>query len=166
MDLLADLRARSNSVPVLVLTARDGLGDRVKALNGGADDYVLKPFEMEELVARIRALLRRPGAALGTVLSAGNLAFDTTCREVSDSGAPIRMPRRELDALELLVRRMGRVVPKDVMGEHIYGFDDWTCPGLVESLLLTPGQPSRTGPGSGSRASSAAGSDCRTRRCI
>lgn len=132
MDLLADLRNRGNFVPVLVLTAKGGLGDRVKALNGGADDYVLKPFEMEELVARIRALLRRPGAALGTVLSAGNLTLDTTCREVSVSGAPIRMPRRELDALEILMRRMGRVVPKDVVEEHIYGFDDRGSANAVE----------------------------------
>jgi len=132
MDLLADLRARKNSVPVLVLTARDGLGDRVQALNGGADDYVLKPFEMEELVARIRALLRRPGAALGIVLSAGNLTLDTAYRQVSVSGAPMRMPRRELDALEILMRRMGRVVPKDVMEEHIYGFDDRASANAVE----------------------------------
>jgi DNA-binding response OmpR family regulator len=132
MDLLADLRARSNSVPVLVLTARDGLGDRVQALNGGADDYVLKPFEMEELSARIRALLRRPGAALGTVLSAGNITFDTALREVSVSGVPMRMPRRELGALEVLMRRMGRVVPKDVMEEHIYGFDDRASANAVE----------------------------------
>lgn len=132
MDLLGDLRARGNSVPVLVLTARDGLGDRVRALDGGADDYVLKPFEMEELVARIRALLRRPGAVLGTVLSAGNLAFDTACRQVSVSGVPMRMPRRELDALELLMRRMGRVVPKDAMEENIYGFDDRASANAVE----------------------------------
>ena len=67
MDLLAGLRGRNNFVPVLVLTARDGLEDRVRALDGGADDYVSKPFEMAELVARIRALLRRPGAALGVI---------------------------------------------------------------------------------------------------
>jgi len=132
MDLLADLRARGNSVPVLVLTARDGLGDRVQALNGGADDYVLKPFEMEELLARIRALLRRPGAALGTVLSAGNLTFDTACREVRVAGSPMRIPRRELGALELLMRRMGRVVPKDVIEEHMYGFDDKASANAVE----------------------------------
>ncbi len=132
MELLADLRARNNFFPVLVLTARGGLGDRVRALNGGADDYVLKPFEMEELVARVRALLRRPGAALGTVLSAGNLTFDAVGREVSGAGVPMRMPRRELDALELLMRRMGRVVPKDVMEEHIYGFDDKASANAVE----------------------------------
>lgn len=132
MGLLADLRGRGSSVPVLVLTARDGLSDRVQALDGGADDYVLKPFEMEELIARIRALLRRPGAALGAVLTAGKLTFDTVGRDVGVSGAPMKIPRRELDALELLMRRMGRVVPKSVMEEHIYGFDDRASINAVE----------------------------------
>lgn len=86
LELLKSWRDRGDETPVLIVTARDGVDDRVVGLNLGGDDYLVKPFAMEELVARIRALLRRPGGALGTVMTAGNITFDSTAREVQFDG--------------------------------------------------------------------------------
>ncbi len=122
LSVLHSLREGGDETPVLILTARDGIDDRVKGLNSGGDDYLLKPFAMEELVARIRALLRRPGGVLGLVITAGNVSFDTTAREVQIDERTISIPRRELGVLEHLMRRNGRVVPKDVLEDKIYGF--------------------------------------------
>lgn len=124
LELMRESRLRGNAVPVLFLTARDAIDDRVAGLNAGSDDYVVKPFAMRELVARLKALLRRPGQALGTVLTAGNIAFDTVEREVKVEGVPLLLPRREAAILEHLMRRLGRVVPKAVLEEHLYGMDD------------------------------------------
>jgi len=124
LDLLKDLRAANNHLPVLVLTARDGVDDRVKGLNAGADDYLLKPFAVEELTARLRALLRRPDGALGASLKSGNLTFDTSAREVRVLGALIKISRKEMGVLEQLLRRAGKVVPKDVLESKLYGFDE------------------------------------------
>lgn len=124
IDLLKSWRDRGETVPVLILTARDTLKDRVSGLDSGADDYLPKPFAMEEVLARIRALLRRPGAALGVVLTAGNISFDVTSREVRIADALMPVPRREMAVLEQLMRRMGNVVPKDLLAESVYSFDD------------------------------------------
>ncbi|MEL0110841.1 MAG: response regulator [Rickettsiales bacterium] len=124
IDLLRSWRDRGETVPVLILTARDTLADRVKGLDSGADDYLAKPFAMEEVLARIRALLRRPGAALGVVLVAGNITFDVTSREVRIADVPVPIPRREMAVLEQLMRRMGNVVPKDLLADSVYSFDD------------------------------------------
>lgn len=132
MDLLQRLRRDGNAVPVLVLTARDSLQDRVEGLNAGADDYLLKPFEISELVARINALLRRPGAALGTQLQVGNVCFDTVGREIRVGEQNLCLSRRELAVLEVLMRRAGRVVPKDVIGESVYGFNEAVSNNSVE----------------------------------
>ncbi|MBT3909003.1 MAG: response regulator [Rhodospirillaceae bacterium] len=86
LELLKSWRDRGDETPVLIVTARDGVDDRVVGLNLGGDDYLVKPFAMEELVARIRALLRRPGGALGTVITAGNITFDSTAREIQIDG--------------------------------------------------------------------------------
>jgi DNA-binding response OmpR family regulator len=124
LELLAELRSAANATPILVLTARDAVEDRVLGLNSGADDYLVKPFAMTELVARTKALLRRPGGALGKTLQAGNIAFDTIGRDVRVGGAPLPLPRRESAILEHLMRRLGRVVPKAVLEEKLYGIDD------------------------------------------
>jgi DNA-binding response OmpR family regulator len=124
LRLLAELRAARSLVPVLVLTARDAVQDRVAGLDAGADDYLIKPFAMAELVARTKALLRRPGGALGATLEAGNIVFDTIGRDVRVAGAAVPMPRRECAILEHLMRRLGRVVPKPVLEEKLYGIDD------------------------------------------
>jgi DNA-binding response OmpR family regulator len=135
MSFLRGLRADGNAVPVLVLTARDGVKDRVEGLDAGADDYVLKPFEMDELLARLRALLRRPGASLGRTLTVGDLCLDTAARELTVSGKPCALSRRELGVLELLMRRAGRVVPKDAIDDALYGFDEAVTPNSIEVAI-------------------------------
>ncbi len=124
MDLLTGLRTSRKDVPVLVLTARDAVEDRVRGLDAGADDYLIKPFATTELVARVKALLRRPGGALGVTLQAGNVVLDTVGRDVRVAGIPLQLPRRECAILEHLLRRQGRVVPKSVLEEKLYGIDD------------------------------------------
>ncbi|MDO8838081.1 MAG: response regulator transcription factor [Parvibaculum sp.] len=132
LDFLTHLRRSGSDLPVLVLTARDRIEDRVAGLDRGADDYLLKPFAMEELVARLRALMRRPGQALGLRLAAGNIEFDTVAREVSIAGAPVAFTRRETDLLEILLRRQGRVVPKESIEEKLYAFGEEVASNSVE----------------------------------
>ena len=124
LKLLAEVRAAHNSVPILILTARDAVEDRVSGLDTGADDYLIKPFATSELIARIKALLRRPGGALGLELHAGNIDFDTVGRDVRVGCTLLQLPRRECAILEHLMRRQGRVVPKSLLEEKLYGIDD------------------------------------------
>jgi DNA-binding response OmpR family regulator len=124
IDVLRQARRAGLNIPFLLLTARDTVDDRVLGLNAGADDYLVKPFAMDELVARTKALLRRPGLALGIMLEVGNIEFDSVGREARVGGKPLPLPRRELDVLEHLIRRAGRVVPKTVLEDKLYGVDD------------------------------------------
>jgi DNA-binding response OmpR family regulator len=124
LAVLNDARTAGKALPILILTARDAVEDRVAGLNAGADDYLTKPFAMAELVARIKALLRRPGAVLGMTLEAGNVRLDTIGRELSIGGNPVRLSRRELAILEQMMRRFGRIVPKAVLEEKMYGIDE------------------------------------------
>ena len=124
LALLSELRAAHNGVPILILTARDAVEDRVSGLDTGADDYLVKPFAIAEVVARLKALLRRPGGALGIALRAGNIEFDTIGRDVRVDSAPLQLPRRECAILEHLMRRQGRVVPKAVFEEKLYSMDN------------------------------------------
>lgn len=135
LDLLKKLRAQDNHLPVLVLTARDGVDDRVKGLNAGADDYMLKPFAVEELAARLRALLRRPDGALGNSLKVGNIVFDTSSREVRVGQNLIKISRKEMGVLEQLMRRSGKVVPKDTLESKLYGFDEEVSPNSLEAHI-------------------------------
>jgi DNA-binding response OmpR family regulator len=124
LQLLKELQPGGIRIPILILTARDAVEHRVLGLDAGADDYLVKPFAMNELIARTKALLRRPGGALGATLSAGNVVFDTIGRDVSVAGIPLQLPRREAAILEHLLRRQGRVVPKGVLEDKLYGIDD------------------------------------------
>ena len=124
LALIAKLRARGNATPVLVLTARSDLADRVAGLDSGADDYLGKPFAFEDLLARLRALLRRPAQVRSDVVCAGRLAFDFGHRKVSVDGTPLDLRRRELLVLEALVRRMGRMVLREALMEAVFGLDD------------------------------------------
>lgn len=135
LEVLKSIRSKNKSLPVLILTARDTLGDKVIGLNMGADDYLPKPFAMDELTARVRALLRRPGHALGQVLEAGNISFDTISRDVLIAGAPVRMSRRETDLLEQLMRRFGHVVSKETIEEKLYSFEEEGSSNSVEVLV-------------------------------
>ena len=114
LAVLTAARRAGKALPILILTARDAVEDRVAGLNAGADDYLAKPFAMSELVARIKALLRRPGGVLGMTLEAGNVRLDTIGRELAIGGIPVRLSRRELAILEQMMRRFGRIVPKAV----------------------------------------------------
>jgi DNA-binding response OmpR family regulator len=124
LRLLKELRGKGNAVPVLVLTARDAVEHRVAGLDAGADDYLIKPFATAELIARTKALLRRPGGALGTTLKAGNVALDTIGRDVSCAEHTLDLTRRETAILEHLMRRVGRVVPKALLEDKLYGLDE------------------------------------------
>lgn len=135
IDVLSEIRLADSVTPVLILTARDGIDDRVAGLDRGADDYLLKPFAMKELAARLRALLRRPGRALGMVLEAGNLCFDTSGRQVKVNGTPIAISGRELVALELMMRRLGEVVTKTSLEDVLYGLTRDVNPNTVEAVV-------------------------------
>jgi DNA-binding response OmpR family regulator len=124
LAVLAAARRIGKALPILILTARDAVEDRVAGLNAGADDYLTKPFAMSELIARINALLRRPGGVLGIKLEGGNVRLDTVGRELTVAGTPVRLSRRELAILELMMRRFGRIVPKSVIEEKLYGIDE------------------------------------------
>ena len=124
LAVLTAARRIGKALPILILTARDAVEDRVAGLNAGADDYLIKPFAMSELIARINALLRRPGGVLGIKLEAGNVRLDTVGRELTVAGKPVRLSRRELAILEQMMRRFGRIVPKTVLEEKLYGIDE------------------------------------------
>lgn len=121
LGVLRALRGRQDATPVLVLTARGGVNDRVTGLRSGADDYLVKPFAFEELVARLQALLRRPGQLLGRSLRVGNVAFDTEARQVFVGDKPQLFSAREVAVLEILMRRSGRVVSKKLVEDQLFG---------------------------------------------
>ena len=121
LDVLGDMRRRDDTTPVLILTAHGNLRDRVNGLQSGADDYLVKPFALEELVARLQALLRRPGNLLGLALRLGNLTLDTVGRQVFVDDRPITFSAREIAVLEHLLRRSGRVVAKNLLENSLYG---------------------------------------------
>ena len=120
-SVLREMRARKDSTPVLVLTARSGVEDRVAGLQIGADDYLAKPFDFGELVARLRSLLRRPGDMLGKVLSTANLELDTEGRQVFVDGDARPVSGQETTLLEILMRRAGKVVPKKYLEDQLFG---------------------------------------------
>jgi DNA-binding response OmpR family regulator len=135
ITIIEGLRQRGDGTPAMILTARDGLRDRVDGLNAGADDYLAKPFATEELIARLRALLRRPGSALGQQLTSGNLTLDTSTHEVQIAGVSVSLSRREISLLELLLRRAGRVVPKQTIESSLYGAEEEVASNSVEVLV-------------------------------
>jgi DNA-binding response OmpR family regulator len=132
---LKQMRRSNCKAPVLVLTAREALKDVVAGLNAGADDYLRKPFEVDELVARLRALLRRPGEALSAVLTEGDISFDTGSRALSVAGANVEIGRREASVLELLLRRSGRVVSKAAIEEAAYGHGEELSSNAIEVVI-------------------------------
>ena len=121
LAVLRDLRTRGDPTPVLILTARDGVHDRVTGLRAGADDYLAKPFAFEELVARLQALLRRPGNMLGLSLRFGNVTLDTVAQQVFVDDTPQLFSAREVAVLAILMRRSGRVVSKKLVVDHLFG---------------------------------------------
>jgi DNA-binding response OmpR family regulator len=131
-SVLLWMRQRQNPTPVLVLTARGSVQDRVAGLERGADDYLVKPFAQEELVARLRALLRRPAQFLGKPLAAANLTFDSVGRTVYVDDRPQALSARETALLEVLLTRIGRVVPKKLAEDHLFGLLDEVRSNAIE----------------------------------
>lgn len=123
LSILQNLRKQANGVPVLVLTARSELGERIEGLNLGADDYMTKPFYVEELVARLHALVRRVSGERLIILQAGELSVNLVSREVKVGSAPVRLTVREFNLLEYLMRSPGRVLTRTQILEHVWGYD-------------------------------------------
>jgi len=124
MDLLRALRRRADGVPVLVLTARDAVEERIRGLEAGADDYLVKPFDLDELKARIRALLRRSGGRLAERVELGDIAMDFDAQEVCRDGRPVALTRREYAVLRELLMHLGKVLTRERLQQEVYGWDE------------------------------------------
>ncbi len=135
LEMLGELRRRGVTVPTLMLTARDTVEDRVDGLDAGADDYLVKPFAFPELLARLRALLRRPPLQTDTVLSIADLEMDTAARVVSRSGHPIDLSPREYAVLEYLMRHPNHVLTRTQIGEHVWNFDFYNESNVVDVYI-------------------------------
>lgn len=135
LSIVKIMREAKNHTPVLLLTARDKVHDRVEGLNHGADDYLVKPFAFEELLARIRALLRRPQDQTGTSLTYGDLTLDPQTFIVSRDGQPINLTSKEFALLEYLMRNPGRTLTKDSIIQHVWDYDADILPNTVEVYM-------------------------------
>lgn len=134
-ELLRQRRRAGLRTPVLVLTARSGLDDRVAGLDSGADDYLVKPFEIAELAARCRALLRRPGSTLSTVLAVGDVEVDPANHIIRLAGVEADIPPREFALLELMARRQGAVVSREQLEHSLYSLDAEVSPNALEAVV-------------------------------
>jgi len=135
LTLLRELRSRRDTVPVLIVSARDAVPDRIAGLNAGADDYLLKPFDLDELIARLRSLLRRQAGAAMSVMSAGTLSLDTVQRTVTQDGRPLSLTAKEFSLLEALLRCPGAVLSRERLEESIYGWGEEVGSNAVEVHL-------------------------------
>jgi two-component system OmpR family response regulator/two-component system response regulator QseB len=124
LGVLRALRARHDSTPVIVLTARDGLGERVAGLDAGADDYLVKPFELDELSARMRAVLRRHSGRAQPLLSHGGVTLDPATRQVTRDGVPVLLSAREFAVLEALMLRPGALLSRAQLEDRLYGWGE------------------------------------------
>lgn len=131
-EVLKRLRGRQNPVPVLILTAYDATRDRVEGLDIGADDYMAKPFEVHELEARIRALLRRANQQKNPILTCGTLVYDSNSREFSLGGATLALTPREHAVLEMLIMKSGKTVSKRALADSLFSFDEDVNPDAIE----------------------------------
>ena len=132
IEVLRRLRGRGKTTPVIILTANDAVSSRVKGLDSGADDYLIKPFNVEEFEARIRAQLRRGRSNFDPSIRFGPLAYDTQERTFTIDATPLHLTAREHAVLETLLLRAGRPVAKDALTENVFGFDDEANPNAVE----------------------------------
>jgi two-component system, OmpR family, response regulator len=131
-EVLKRLRRRNRAMPVLILSGREKPEEKVTGLDLGADDYLAKPFSVNELLARVRALLRRGGVMTSPVLTRGLLCFDTVARSASIAGKPIALSMHETGVLEVLLHRFGRVVSKEMLVEQIYSYDSGVSNNAIE----------------------------------
>lgn len=135
IEIIRRLRARGSLLPILVLTARGRWQDKVEGLEAGADDYLVKPFQMEELLARLRALIRRAAGSGAQVLECGPLRLDLATQQISMNGAPVELTSYEYRLLEYLVTHRKRVVPKSELADYLYPHDEDRESNVVEVLL-------------------------------
>jgi DNA-binding response OmpR family regulator len=135
LDAIRALRARRSSVPILIMTARGSIDDRVRGLDAGADDYLIKPIHQAELLAHVRALLRRPAEVMGPILRTGNTEFDEAMAEVRCAGKPVRLRLRERRLLALLMRRSGFLVSKNMIEEALSEFGREISANAIEALI-------------------------------
>lgn len=130
-DLITELRG-SKSTPVLMLTARDTLEDRVRGLNSGADDYLVKPFELDELLARLRALIRRAAGGATSTIEIGDVMIDTASRSIRKAGCEVSLTGREYSLLEFLAHNRGKVVTRTMLYEHLFDENDDSLSKVIE----------------------------------
>ena len=135
MQLLSALRALQPQVPAVIVTARDGMEERLLGLNSGADDYIVKPFNLLELEARLRAVLRRVGTRRETRYTLGEITFDTVSREATVLGKPLDLTRREAALLEELLRVPGQVITKDRLEDRLYALEDAGSTNALEAAV-------------------------------
>ena len=135
VELCRRVRNEGCSVPILMLTARGTIGDKIEGLNSGADDYLVKPFSFDELIARVKALLRRPPKHSGTIIKVDDLSVDTTNYKVKRGNTDIKLSRKEFALLEYLLLAQGRVVTKDMIINHVWDEDAYVLPNTVEVYM-------------------------------
>jgi two-component system response regulator QseB len=135
LDVLKTLRHRGNRIPVLILTARDTVADRVKGLDAGADDYLVKPFDLDELAARIRALLRRQSGRAEPAIQFGDLRLNPATHEVMFQGKPLSLSAREFSLLEVFLDRPGMVLSREQLEEKLYGWGEEVQSNTVEVYI-------------------------------
>ena len=136
LEVLASIRAKDNPVPLLIITARDGLDDRLRGLDGGADDYLSKPFQMAELLARMRAVLRRKGGAATPALTNGVVSLDPATKEASvNGGSSVQLSNREFSLLQALLVRPGAILSRSELEDRIYGWGEEVESNAVEFLI-------------------------------
>jgi len=135
LSVLRDLRARGGQVPVLIMTARDAVSDRIDGLDAGADDYLLKPFDVDELLARLRALIRRSAGRAEPAWTYGNLTIDTVTRQVHVAGEPVLLSAREWAVLEPLLARPGQILSRAQLEEKLYGWGEEISSNAVEVYI-------------------------------
>ncbi|MDQ5886357.1 MAG: hypothetical protein QG628_754, partial [Patescibacteria group bacterium] len=149
LDICRSLRKSGNTTPVLMLTARGELQDKVEGLDEGADDYLVKPFAFDELIARIRALQRRPISSVKLVIEAGPVKIDTSIKQVTVRGNPVKLSKKEYTLLEYLAHHSDQISSKDQIIEHVWNFESDILPNTVEVFIRglrlkldTPGEES------------------------
>ena len=135
LTLLHQLRARRDSVPVLIISARDAVRDRIAGLDAGADDYLLKPFDLDELIARLRALLRRHAGTAGTLMTAGLVTLDPARRSATLDNRELTLTAKEFALLEALMRRPGAVLSRERLEESLYGWGEEVGSNAIEVHL-------------------------------